>query len=109
MTEFDGAVEALEQQVGRVGSSDEALAGFSGVTSGVFSDYVELLADLGRPDAAFHILERSRARALATALTQLGTCVRREACRRLSHRNAPKVEVAYRPDPATHRQCEPQE
>jgi CHAT domain-containing protein len=64
------AVDAIERQRGRVGGSDEARAHFSARYAPLYSDLIDLLIGLGRPDEAYSVLERSRARQLLTMLAE---------------------------------------
>ena len=67
---YERAVEALEAQMGRVGGPDESRATFRSKFDALFEEYFELLVEQLRLDEAFHLLERSRARALLTMLAE---------------------------------------
>jgi CHAT domain-containing protein/tetratricopeptide (TPR) repeat protein len=58
------ALDALEAQAARLGGSLEALAQFSARHEAPYRELEALLLALGRPEEAFHTLERRRSRAL---------------------------------------------
>jgi CHAT domain-containing protein/Tfp pilus assembly protein PilF len=64
------AVEALESQSRRLGGSAEAAAAFRAHFEELYRDLEELLIDAGKPEEAFAVLERARARALLALLSQ---------------------------------------
>jgi CHAT domain-containing protein len=68
--DFRLAIAALEHQVGRAGSSDQAKAGTRARNAAVYADYVEWLLESNRRDEAFHVLERSRARSFLASLAE---------------------------------------
>jgi CHAT domain-containing protein/Tfp pilus assembly protein PilF len=67
---FARAVVALEAQEGRLGTGGEGRSVFRARHMGMFRDYLETLLEAGRPDEAFHVLERSRAQALLAMLAE---------------------------------------
>ena len=62
------ALEALDAQVRTLGGGDETKSRFRGYFSEISSEAVDLLFELKRPDEAFGVLERSRARAFLALL-----------------------------------------
>jgi CHAT domain-containing protein/Flp pilus assembly protein TadD len=56
------ATAALERAQARVGGGAEAQGGFSAAYSRYYQEEIEVLMELGRPDDAFAVIERSRAR-----------------------------------------------
>ncbi len=62
------ALDALDAQVRTLGGGDETKSRFRGYFSELSSEAVDLLLDLKRPDEAFGVLERSRARAFLALL-----------------------------------------
>jgi CHAT domain-containing protein/Tfp pilus assembly protein PilF len=67
---FRRAVDALEAQRGRLGSSDTARTFYASRFFGIYHDLVELLVDQGRAAEAYRVHERSRARALLALLAE---------------------------------------
>jgi len=67
---FARAVDALESQQGRLGGSEEARAAFRESYLDYYREYIDLLLAQGRPDDAFHVYERSRARGLLAMLAE---------------------------------------
>lgn len=67
---FEAAIDALEAQQGRLGGPHDARALFRARFEELYRDYLELLVELGDEPAAFELLERSRARALALQLAE---------------------------------------
>jgi CHAT domain-containing protein/Tfp pilus assembly protein PilF len=63
------AVSALENQIGRLGGSEDARSGFRAKHSDIYRNYVDLLVALKQPDQALEVLERSRARILLEMLS----------------------------------------
>ncbi len=66
----DRAVEALEAQIVRLGGSQDVKAGFRRKHGDIYLEAIELNLELGRPVAAFHYLERSRARSFLAMLAE---------------------------------------
>ncbi|HEX6737277.1 MAG TPA: tetratricopeptide repeat protein, partial [Vicinamibacteria bacterium] len=64
------AAAALEAQRGRLGGDLEVRLGFSARHADLFQSLMELLVDAGLEAEAFHVLERSRARALLQMLAE---------------------------------------
>jgi CHAT domain-containing protein/Tfp pilus assembly protein PilF len=64
------AVTILDAQPGRLGGPEEAAARFKARYLRIYRDAMELLVELGRPSAAFDVLERSRAVALRQMLAR---------------------------------------
>ncbi|MEM7586069.1 MAG: tetratricopeptide repeat protein [Acidobacteriota bacterium] len=67
---FQAAVDALELQAGRLGGTDETRSTFRARHLEIYRELIELLVEQGRREAAFHVLERSRARALLDLLAE---------------------------------------
>lgn len=67
---FLRAIQALEDQVTRLGGSQDVRADFRAERVVYFRDTIALLLRLRQPERAFHILERSRARSFLAQLTQ---------------------------------------
>lgn len=64
------ALEALDAQSARLGGSHEARARYLARYAGWYREAIDLLLRLGRPEEAFHVLERSRARGLLALLAE---------------------------------------
>lgn len=56
------ATDILDRQRPRIGGTQEARTSFEATFGGYYQTCLEGLVDLGRPEEAFHVLERSRAR-----------------------------------------------
>ena len=69
-THYLAALEALDAQVRTLGGGDDAKSRFRGYFSELSSEAIELLLDERRPEEAFDVLERSRARAFLSLLGQ---------------------------------------
>jgi CHAT domain-containing protein/tetratricopeptide (TPR) repeat protein len=67
---FRSALAAIETQSARLGSGDPLQAGFAPLLDPYYRDLIGLLADLGQPEEAFHVLERSLARGLRALLAR---------------------------------------
>jgi tetratricopeptide (TPR) repeat protein len=65
------AVEMLENQISRLGGSYQDEATFRIGHDFYYRELVDLLVELGKPEEAFHVLERYRARALLRMLAEL--------------------------------------
>jgi len=65
---FSRSLRALERQQLRLGGGDRGLVAFRGKYAGIYRAYQEFLLRQARPQAAFEIYERSRARALLALL-----------------------------------------
>ena len=67
---FARAEAVLEAQQGRVGGGEEGRAGFRARYDDLYREHLELLLEIGRPAAAFEVLERSRARVFLALLAE---------------------------------------
>jgi CHAT domain-containing protein/Tfp pilus assembly protein PilF len=67
---FCRATEALDQQRGKLGGTMETRAAFGGTAAELYRDCLAALVDNGRPEEAFRILERGRARSFLDLLAQ---------------------------------------
>ncbi len=67
---FDRAVTLVEERLEDLGGSHEQRQGFRSQFGPLFRDYVEVLAETGRADAAFELQERSRARIFREMLAE---------------------------------------
>ena len=67
---FLQALQALESQVSKLGGSRDVQAGFRAGRVAYYRDTIDLLLELKRPEQAFHILERSRARSFLDQLAE---------------------------------------
>jgi CHAT domain-containing protein/Tfp pilus assembly protein PilF len=65
---YEQALDALENQVARLGGTNESRANFRGKHTGYYRDYADVLVAQKQPELAFAVLERSRARALLEIL-----------------------------------------
>src|SRR5579859_5698664 len=74
---FDEALNVLESQTARLGGSTEIRADFRAKREGYYKDYVDLLVSQKRPDLAFQVLERSRARTLQETLAAAHVDIRK--------------------------------
>ncbi|MFL6234429.1 MAG: tetratricopeptide repeat protein, partial [Thermoanaerobaculia bacterium] len=64
------AVDALESQVGRLGGSQDQQATFRASYGEIYRDAIDLELERSHAAAAFHLLERSRARSFLTLLAE---------------------------------------
>ncbi|MFL6260012.1 MAG: tetratricopeptide repeat protein [Thermoanaerobaculia bacterium] len=64
------AVDALESQVGKLGSSQDLQATFRASYAEIYHDAIELALERGHAAEAFHLMERSRARSFLTLLAE---------------------------------------
>ncbi|MEA2602006.1 MAG: hypothetical protein QOF89_2998 [Acidobacteriota bacterium] len=64
------AVDVLDHQRARLGGTPEAKTSFEGILRDYYQACLEGLIDLGRPAAAFHVLERGRARSFLALLAE---------------------------------------
>lgn len=64
------AVEALGSQISQFGGSHAVQANLRGQYEELFHDTIDLSLQLGKPDNAFHLLERSRAQSFLAQLTE---------------------------------------
>lgn len=65
---FQQAVDALEGQTARIGGAEAVRAGFRAQYENYYKHYADLLIHQAKPDRAFDVLERSRARTLLETL-----------------------------------------
>ncbi len=65
---LERAIEALEAQIGRLGGNRAIRRDFRAQHLDLYRRQVELLVDLGRPAAAYRLLERSRAQTFLAML-----------------------------------------
>ncbi|MDJ0842219.1 MAG: tetratricopeptide repeat protein [Acidobacteriota bacterium] len=61
---FARSIQALENQLGKLGGSQHVKAGFQGRVGGYYREYISFLHSQGNWEAAFNILERARTRVL---------------------------------------------
>jgi CHAT domain-containing protein/Tfp pilus assembly protein PilF len=64
------SLDALERQTSELGGSGSLRARFRSEHAGYYRDYINILLARARPDAAFHVVERSRARSLLEMLAE---------------------------------------
>jgi CHAT domain-containing protein/Tfp pilus assembly protein PilF len=76
---FAQALDALETQTKRLGGSTASRSGFRAEYAGYYKDYIDLLMRLKQPEAAFQVLERSRARTLLETLAEARADIRKGA------------------------------
>ena len=88
------AVASLEAQFGRLGGAHEVRAGFLAEHRDLYRDAIEVRLQLGQPDAAFHTLEASRARAFLEQLVERDTVFRSDLPEELD-RQRRRVAVRY--------------
>jgi len=67
---FEQAAAAIEDQIGRLGGSDEGRSSFQAKFLEVYQHLIALQVSRGETAAALHTLERSRARSLLALLAQ---------------------------------------
>ena len=67
---FDRSLDALKAQIGKLGGSQWVKGGFRAQHRRLYRDYMELLLQRSRPEEAFAILERSRARSFLAMLEE---------------------------------------
>lgn len=65
---YGEAIDVLDHQLTRLGGSTEVRAGFRAKYVEYFSNYADLLVEQNKPELAFEVLERSRARTLLEML-----------------------------------------
>jgi CHAT domain-containing protein/Tfp pilus assembly protein PilF len=66
----DLSVQSLEARVGKLGGSQEEKGKFRGRNGDIYRDALRLKLELGRPQEAFHLLERFRAQAFLALLKE---------------------------------------
>lgn len=74
---FEQALDALESQTARLGGLDETRSNFRARHTSYYEEYLELLISLKKPETAFHVSERSRARSLLETLAAAHVHVRK--------------------------------
>jgi CHAT domain-containing protein/Tfp pilus assembly protein PilF len=70
------AIDVLDRQMTRLGGSSEVRAGFRAKHADYYASYADLLVDQKKPELAFDVLERSRARTLLEMLAAARVDVR---------------------------------
>jgi CHAT domain-containing protein/Tfp pilus assembly protein PilF len=73
---YEQALQAFEGQTARLGGAEETRSSFRAAQSSYFIDYIDLLMWQKRPDLAFHVAERWRARSLIETLTEARVDIR---------------------------------
>jgi len=73
------ALDVLDRQLTHLGGSNDVRAGFRGKHAYYYAEYVNLLVDQKKPDLAFSVLERSRARTLLEMLASSHVDIQRGA------------------------------
>ena len=76
---FERALNVLESQTIHLGGSDEVRSNFRAKYLGYYQAYIDLLIQQKRPELAFQVLERSRARTLLEMLAAAHVDVRKES------------------------------
>jgi len=66
----DLSIESLEARIDKLGGSQEEKGKFRGRNGDIYRDALRLQLELGRPQEAFHLLERFRAQAFLTLLAE---------------------------------------
>src|SRR6185295_8251023 len=64
------ALDVLDRQTRTLGGTDEVRARFAALYAPYYHETLDLLMELGRPEEAFHVLERYRSRAFLALLTE---------------------------------------
>jgi CHAT domain-containing protein/Tfp pilus assembly protein PilF len=67
---FLKSLDILDLQTGHLGGTSEVRSGFRALFTGNYRDAMDLLLKQSKPDVAFHVAERSRARSLLEMLTE---------------------------------------
>jgi CHAT domain-containing protein/tetratricopeptide (TPR) repeat protein len=73
---YEQALNALESQTARLGGGDEIRSGFRANHASYYTDYLDLLVTQHKPEIAFHVLERFRARSLLETLSSARVDIR---------------------------------
>jgi CHAT domain-containing protein/Tfp pilus assembly protein PilF len=73
------AIDVLDHQLARLGGSTEVRAGFRARSADYYSSYADLLVEQKKPEVAFEVLERSRARTLLEMLAGAHVDIRQGA------------------------------
>jgi CHAT domain-containing protein/Tfp pilus assembly protein PilF len=74
---FHQAVKVLEHQTAHLSGTEEIRAGFRAKFDGYYKNYIDLLVAIKQPDAAFQVLESSRARSLLETLAAARVDIRK--------------------------------
>ena len=64
------ALDILDRQTRTLGGTDEVRSRFAALYAPYYRETIDLLMELGRPEEAFHVVERYRARAFLALLTE---------------------------------------
>lgn len=64
------ALDVLDRQTRTLGGTDEVRSRFAALYAPYYHQAIDLLMELGRPEPAFHVLERFRARAFLALLAE---------------------------------------
>ena len=64
------ALDILDRQTRTLGGTDEVRSRFAALYAPYYHETIDLLMELGRPEGAFHVAERYRARAFLALLTE---------------------------------------
>jgi len=67
---FERALTALDQQTLHLGGGEESRSGFRAEYASIYKEYSDLLLEEEKPELAFQVLERSRARTLLEMLAE---------------------------------------
>jgi CHAT domain-containing protein/Tfp pilus assembly protein PilF len=78
-TFYQQSLDALESQAARLGGSTDVRAGFRAKHEDYYREYIDLLISQNKPEEAFVVLERSRARALLETLAGAHIDIRKGA------------------------------
>ena len=70
------AIDSLEGQTARLGGSAEVRSGFRARHADYYRSYIDVLMQQAKPELAFQVLERSRARALLEVMAQAHVDIR---------------------------------
>jgi CHAT domain-containing protein/Tfp pilus assembly protein PilF len=73
---YAGAIDVFDRQLTHLGGSNEARAGFRAKHANYYSDYAGLLLEQKKPELAFEVMERSRARTLLETLAEAHVDIR---------------------------------
>jgi CHAT domain-containing protein/Tfp pilus assembly protein PilF len=76
---YELAIDVLDSQLAHLGGSSDIRAGFRAKHAEYYLDYAALLLKQNKPELAFQVLERSRARTLLEALTEAHVDIRQGA------------------------------
>lgn len=87
------ALDALDEQVGRVGVGESLRAGLRSTAADIPRDLVRLLVDSGEPARAFEVLERWRAQELGAMLRQREVALSRLPAELERRRRTTSVEL----------------